>query len=240
MSERNAKSSYDKNRRLRYLEQMKKRRRKTYMVTSIAVTVIVLVSVALVFKYNSSRYVNYLKSAGISDEIKISKVKQEYNKLGLEPHITEIKYDWEGDFDYSNKPQYLVYHHTASVQISPEKINEMHSNKGWSGIGYHYYIRKDGTIYNGRPEDAVGAHAIGKNKDSIGICLEGNFEQEKLTKAQEDALVSLSIEMILKYNIKDSMGHKDVYSTLCPGKNFPMESIKKEIVDKLINISKSN
>ena len=53
-------------------------------------------------------------------------------------------------------------------------INVMH----WAGIGYHYYITKDGTIWASRPDCTVGAHASGGNSDSIGICFEGDYDVE--------------------------------------------------------------
>ena len=63
--------------------------------------------------------------------------------------------------------------------------------KGWSGIGYHFLVRKDGTIYQGRPEDTIGAHAKGANHDSIGIDAEGDFMKEEMNPLQLNALIDL-------------------------------------------------
>lgn len=60
-----------------------------------------------------------------------------------------------------------------------------------SGIGYHFLVRKDGTIYQGRPEDTIGAHAKGANHDSIGICAEGDFMKEEMNPLQLNALIDL-------------------------------------------------
>ena len=55
--------------------------------------------------------------------------------------------------------------------IGALEIHKMHLEFGWEGIGYHYIIRKNGKIENGRPEFWVGAHTYGLNKQSLGICL---------------------------------------------------------------------
>lgn len=53
----------------------------------------------------------------------------------------------------------IVLHHSGvTVPQTVETIHEYHKSKGWAGIGYHYYVRKDGSIYKGRPEEYAGAH----------------------------------------------------------------------------------
>lgn len=64
-------------------------------------------------------------------------------------------------------------------------IHRWHQERGWDGIGYHWVIRRDGTIEPGRPEYWTGAHVKGHNKGSIGICLIG---RKHFTTAQFDAL----------------------------------------------------
>lgn len=154
---------------------------------------------------------------------KIEEIREDLN-------IKDIDYNWSEELVYNNKPTQIIYHHAASSNETPEEINEYHKSKGWSGIGYDYYIRKDGTIYSGRPEGAEGAHAIGQNKNSIGICLEGNFEDEELSSEQVSNLYKLSVYISFKYDIYRIIGHKDVGETLCPGKNFPIEKIKESVI----------
>lgn len=160
------------------------------------------------------------------------------NLLENDLNIIQIDYKWKESLELSNKPNKIIYHHSARSEWSPEEINEYHKSKGWKGIGYNYYIRKDGSIYSGRPENAEGAHTKGENNSSIGICLEGNFEDEFLTKGQLESLSKLSLYISLKYDIYEIIGHKDVYSTLCPGKNFPLEDIRNEVVDLIKNYNK--
>lgn len=82
---------------------------------------------------------------------------------------------------------YRIILHHAAMNGSVEDIHRVHKNKGWAGIGYHFYVRKDGSVYRGRPEWAIGAHASGSNYNSLGICAEGNFEHESMSDVQKNA-----------------------------------------------------
>ncbi len=67
----------------------------------------------------------------------------------------------------------IVVHCTATQgnrTLSPEALDLMHRRRGFNGTGYHYYIRKDGTVHLTRPVERIGAHAKGFNASSIGIC----------------------------------------------------------------------
>ena len=121
----------------------------------------------------------------------------------------------------------LILHHTGvEVLQSVEVIHNYHKNSlNYAGIGYHFYVRKDGQVYRGRPEDTIGAHAYGSNSDSIGICAEGNFEKETMSDAQRNSIVELLKYLTNKYSISKIQGHKDVCQTSCPGKNYPMQEI---------------
>lgn len=126
----------------------------------------------------------------------------------------------------------IILHH-AAMNGSVEAVHNVHKAKGWSGIGYHFYVRKDGSIYRGRPEWAIGAHASGSNYNSIGICAEGNFETDKMPDAQKNALKWLVAYIKDKYKINTVQRHRDVGSTACPGRNYPFDEIVngKIIVD---------
>ncbi len=131
--------------------------------------------------------------------------------------------------DIRSKTEQIVLHHSGvTVRQSVEVIHNYHKNtNGWSGIGYHFYIRTTGEIYRGRPENTVGAHAVGANYNSIGICFEGNFEKETMGEVQLKAGQELVAYLKNKYNISKIVRHKDVDSSSCPGKNFPFEKFKK-------------
>lgn len=142
-------------------------------------------------------------------------------------NIIETKLTF-GTMDIRSKTEKIVLHHSGvTVLQSVETIHNYHKNtNGWAGIGYHFYIRKDGKIYRGRPENTVGAHAVGANYNSIGICFEGNFEKEQIGEAQLKAGQELVVYLKAKYNISKVVRHKDVDSTTCPGKNFPYDKMK--------------
>lgn len=150
-------------------------------------------------------------------------------------NIQEVSYKWNEKICYKNKPELLIFHHTAIKEIDVIGIDQLHKNKGWSGIGYNYFIDKKGIIYKGRDENAVGAHTLGFNDISIGICLEGDFECQYPNEKQINSLEKLSLYLCLKYDIKDIIGHNDVGDTLCPGKNFEKEKIKNDIIKMIKN-----
>lgn len=119
----------------------------------------------------------------------------------------------------------IILHHAAAESCDAATIHQWHLNKGWSGIGYHFVVRKNGSIERGRPEDTVGTHALNNNSDSIGICFEGNFETETMPETQKEAGKELVAYLKQKYGISTVQKHKDVASTACPGKNFPFDEI---------------
>jgi len=125
----------------------------------------------------------------------------------------------------------IYCHHAATKKCSAEQIHSWHKGFGWPGIGYHYLVRKDGSIERGRPEDTVGAHASGHNSYSIGICFEGNFEIEEMPEAQKKAGKELIAYLKAKYKIDKVLRHRDVNATACPGKNFPFEEISSAVVE---------
>lgn len=129
----------------------------------------------------------------------------------------------------------IIVHHTAAIQdLTVQDLDAMHRARGYKGVGYNIYIRKNGTVYVGRGEDAIGAHAGAKanmNSQSVGICLSGNFEIEQPTLAQLESLVPLLTRLCRKYILTANaiIGHRDVTPTLCPGKFMPMMDIKGDV-----------
>lgn len=120
--------------------------------------------------------------------------------------LTYIKFK---DSKQDNFPKYIVVHHTGGDEgldtsnQTAKIVEDYHLSLGWEGIGYQFFIEKDGTIWKGRPEHYHGAHVKedGMNKKSIGICLAGNFDITLPTKAQEESLVKLLKDMSAKYSI---------------------------------------
>ncbi|MBP3833983.1 MAG: N-acetylmuramoyl-L-alanine amidase [Bacteroidaceae bacterium] len=113
--------------------------------------------------------------------------------------------------------KYLVVHCTAtplSQRVSVEDIDRWHKAKGWSGIGYHWYVDRDGHIFPGRSEREAGAHVIGYNHCSIGICYEGGLDEQgnsadTRTPAQKAALLFIIKDLKQSYPNAIVLGHRD-------------------------------
>lgn len=120
----------------------------------------------------------------------------------------------------------IVIHHVGipDGDTPAAAIHRAHLANGWAGIGYHYVIRKNGVIERGRPLAVVGAHAYGKNYHTVGINVTGNFDKEVPTDAQMKSLTELVTALCRIYHIDPGpatiVGHRDVNSTDCPGKNL--------------------
>lgn len=87
--------------------------------------------------------------------------------------------------------------------------------RGWSDIGYHLVIERDGEIQLGRPLERIGAHCKGHNKTSVGICLVGGLNEagepdNNFSDVQFDYLEKLIISLRVSYpDIKSVKGHRD-------------------------------
>lgn len=140
-------------------------------------------------------------------------------------NIIEKKYNWVGLPGARKTTKRIILHHAEASTCTADDIHLWHLKRGWAGIGYHFFVRKDGTIYRGRPEDRIGAHASGANSDSLGICAEGKYTTETMPDVQEQAIIELVAYLLNKYKISTVLRHKDVTSTDCPGYNYPFEAI---------------
>lgn len=122
----------------------------------------------------------------------------------------------------------IIVHHAEANPASPQQIHSWHKANGWSGAGYHFLVRKDGSVYALRPEWAIGAHASGANSDSLGICFEGRYDYETMPDAQLNAGRELLAHLKSKYGISRVQPHKEVTPTSCPGKVFPYDALVNE------------
>lgn len=145
-------------------------------------------------------------------------------------NIIEKTYKKNGNLSIRNFTERIILHHAAASQCSVDDIDKWHKQKDYSCIGYHFFIKKNGTIYRGRQENAIGAHAYQNNYNSIGICFEGDFEKEQMTDTQVEAGKELVAYLKNKYNISKVQKHSDVCSTSCPGKNFRFDEIANSTV----------
>ncbi len=142
-------------------------------------------------------------------------------------NIIKTNWNWAGGLSGRARTDYIALHHAAAVTCTAAQVDQWHKSNGWSGIGYHYFVRKDGSIYEGRPLNSMGAHVSGMNNCSIGICAEGNYDIEtSMPDAQYDAILSLISYLHDIYPDAKVVGHKDIGSSDCPGKYYPLNSLK--------------
>lgn len=119
----------------------------------------------------------------------------------------------------------LIIHCSAVMPFqtsSVEQINQWHLAKGWSnGCGYHYVIRRDGSIEKGRPEEMVGAHCLNHNRHSIGICYEGGIDAQgnhtdTRTDAQKKSMRELLVDLTERYPNALIVSHNTFSNKDCP------------------------
>ncbi len=135
------------------------------------------------------------------------------------------------------KVKYLVVHHSQRKNNnSLQKIKKAHLKRGFEDIGYHYLITKTGKIIQGRSEKFQGAHVYNHNKNSIGICLTGNFDLNKPSKKQIESLVQILKKKIKKHKvlIKNILGHREFpkITKTCPGRFVDMNEIRNKLKQK--------
>ena len=142
--------------------------------------------------------------------------------------INKVSYRWSGNLTKRYWTDHIILHHRAG-NGDVESIHSQHLNQGFTGIGYNFYIRKDGSVYEGRPIDCVGAHATNYNSRSVGVCFEGDFHSadKEMSEAQLNAGKELVKYLLGRYPNATIVGHRDVMATACPGQHFPFEHIIK-------------
>lgn len=140
--------------------------------------------------------------------------------------IIEQTYRWANGLQKRKSTKYIVLHHRGG-NGDVQSIHNGHVSNGWSGIGYHFYVRKDGSVYRGRPIDTVGAHCTNYNSYSVGVCFEGNFETECMSNLQIKSGQEIISHLKTLFPNAVIKKHKDFNNTVCPGKNFPFNDIKE-------------
>lgn len=123
------------------------------------------------------------------------------------------------------KTDYLVVHCAAtkpSMDIGWKEIDRWHRQRGWLKIGYHYVIRRDGTVEPGRELMEIGAHVKGYNSVSVGICLVGGIDEKgkpdnNFSDEQMAALGYLLTKLKKIFPDAKVVGHRDLFSgKACP------------------------
>lgn len=118
----------------------------------------------------------------------------------------------------------IIVHCTATpykMDVTAKFVDTWHRARGWSGIGYHYLVRLDGTVEEGRPEWRIGAHCKGQNTHSIGIAYVGGLDinvhsADTRTPEQKEALRKLIARLREKYGPIPVYGHRAFAAKDCP------------------------
>ena len=118
----------------------------------------------------------------------------------------------------------IIIHCSASVygaDWSAADIDKLHRQRGFKCIGYHYVIRLNGEIERGRNIEAVGAHCLGHNQHSIGICYIGGLDKlgrpsDTRTPEQKRALTALLYILHSAYPKATIHGHREFAAKACP------------------------
>lgn len=118
----------------------------------------------------------------------------------------------------------IIVHCSATPEgrhTTVEEIDLWHKQNGWKGVGYHYIIYLDGSIHKGRDVEMTGAHCVGHNKDSIGVCYIGGCDRnmkakDTRTPEQKEALIELLTRLKKRYPDAKIYGHRDFANKCCP------------------------
>ena len=113
---------------------------------------------------------------------------------------------------------YIIIHCSATREnqdYTPGQLKRDHLARGFIDVGYHFYIRKDGTVTKHRQLDEVGAHCRPFNRCSIGVCYEGGLDatgkpKDTRTLKQRGAIVKLLIELKQKFPKAVIRGHNEM------------------------------
>ena len=119
----------------------------------------------------------------------------------------------------------IIIHCTATPKgrdVSIDEVRRWHvKERGWRDVGYHFLIRLDGTVEEGRPIEMTGAHTRSHNWDSIGIAYAGGMSKDMTepedtrTDEQKDSFVDLLCQLHDCYG-GTIYGHRDFSEKACP------------------------
>ena len=118
----------------------------------------------------------------------------------------------------------IIIHCSATPEgkdFHASDIDRWHKAQGWRKIGYHYVIDLDGTVEKGREDWEIGAHCLGHNENSIGICYIGGMSRigipkDTRTDAQKYYMRELVEQLRKRYPLATIHGHREFARKACP------------------------
>ncbi|OQY00358.1 MAG: hypothetical protein B6I20_08825 [Bacteroidetes bacterium 4572_117] len=230
-----------------------------------------------IFTGNISGKITIYLINGVPDELTKAKLAQEKNRIKsnkntlafcMEPPSIDQSV-WRAGL---GSPQYdraftevrhCIVHHAAGSNTETDYTSVVRSyyilhtqTNGWSDIGYNYLIAQDGTIYKGRDpgtgeqDNVRGAHFCGRNSNTMGICILGNYMTVQPPQAALNSLINLISWKLNKdgldpngtsYHVDRELGtiagHRFSCATSCPGDFLysRISQIKQQVTDSLAN-----
>jgi len=139
-----------------------------------------------------------------------------------------------------NRITHLCIHHSATAGTIPlENVAKYHvEDRGWAGIGYHFYVKPDGAIYQTNRLETVSFHVSQNNDYSVGVCVSGDFTYAPPPDKQVDAAARLVAWLMQELSVPDQsvLGHKEFPNndTSCPGETWlKKQSWKHTLADRV-------
>lgn len=133
--------------------------------------------------------------------------------------------------------EYLVVHCSATratIPFTEKQLEQCHLARGFKGTGYHYYVTRDGVLHTTCPLSVPGAHALGFNLHSVGICYEGGLDElghpaDTRTSQQRDTLRRVLGELKGLFPGARILGHYQLSANV--HKACPCFDARKEYAD---------
>ena len=120
----------------------------------------------------------------------------------------------------------IIVHCSATREGENYTVDTIRSwhvdGRGWSDIGYHFYIDLYGKIHKGRDISRIGAHTKGLNRNSIGICYCGGVEadgktpKDTRTEAQKESLLHVLKTLMAMFPLATIYSHNEFANKACP------------------------
>lgn len=139
--------------------------------------------------------------------------------------------------DTSRPISEIIIHCTATAEGKDYMVDDIrawHKARGWSDVGYHYLIYRDGTVHEGRPVGQIGSHVAGRNTGTIGVAYvggvsaDGKTPKDTRTASQRASLLWLIAELRKKHNgIKAVTGHNQYSAKACPSFDVRRDALSK-------------
>ena len=176
----------------------------------------------------------HLRADGIFGPLTDEAVRefQEKNGLTVDGIVGPKTWDKLGAVINKRNIKEIIVHCSATAEgkdFTVAQIRQWHLQRGFTDIGYHYVIYRDGSVHVGRSEEVSGAHCTGHNTISIGVCYiggcasDGKTPKDTRTDAQKAALVKLLKELKVKYPNARIYPHYKFANKACPSFNAEKE-----------------